>query len=329
MKKVVRVLAIDGGGVRGIIPALVLAEIEKRTGKRTCEMFDLMCGTSTGGIISLGLTAPDESGKPKYSAQDLAAFYDDKLGKIFSKSLLRKLLPFIDYIRPKYSPGNFEIEVKSLVGNTKLSEALTDVLIPAYEIEKRETLFFKSSKVKKSTQSDYFMKDVARATSAAPAFFPAAKINDVEDKETLHCIDGGTFASDPAMCAYAEAKSRYPEMETVILLSLGTGSYTEPISYNSAKNWGVISWTIPLFGVLFDGMPDTVEYQLKKILNINTSHQQYFFRLQLDLTKSTDSLDNSSKANLVEVKKLAHKMIEEKSSLIDEICRILTDDKLN
>lgn len=325
MKKTVRVLSIDGGGMRGLIPAIVLSEIENRTGKRISELFDLLAGTSTGGIISLALSAPDQNGKPKYTAANLVEFYETRLSKIFYRSKIRKVFFFTDYFRPKYPAKGFEENIESLIGKTKLSDAIAEVLIPTYEIEKRETIFFKSQKVKDSTQDDYYMKDVARATAAAPTFFPAAEITDVEGKITLHCIDGGTVASDPAMCAYAEAKNMYPEMDTVILVSLGTGSYTEPISYMKARGWGLLSWTLPLLGVLFDGMPDTVEYQLKKILNIKTTHQQYFFRFQLELDKANDSLDNSSPENIEAVKKLAYKMIEEKSSMIDEMCRILTE----
>ena len=328
MKKFVKVLSIDGGGVRGLIPALVLVEVEKRTGKKIAELFDLIAGTSTGGIISLALTAPDDEGKIKYTAQDIVHFYETRLAKIFGRSVIRRLFSFIDFFRPKYSPNSFEKNVESLVGKTKLSDAITEVLIPSYEIEKRETLFFKSAKVKSDTQADYYMKDVARATSAAPTFFPAAKIHSVGNSETLYCVDGGTFASDPAMCAYAEAKNMHPEMETIILVSLGTGSYTKPISYKKARGWGLLSWTVPLLGILFDGMPDTVEYQLKKILNIQAVHQQYFFRLQPIIDEANDSLDNSSAENLIAIKKIAINMIEDKTTLIDEMCRILTDPNL-
>src|SRR5215210_4815135 len=79
-----KVLSIDGGGIRGIIPAMVLAEIEARTGKRSAEMFDLVAGTSTGGILALGLTKPGQDGKPEYSAKKLIDLYETEGRKIFS-----------------------------------------------------------------------------------------------------------------------------------------------------------------------------------------------------------------------------------------------------
>lgn len=325
MKKVVRILSIDGGGVRGVIPAVLLAEIEKRTGKSIAELFDLIAGTSTGGIIALGLTASDQEGKPRYSAQDLVDFYMTKLNKIFKITFLRKIFFFISYFRPKYSPSGFEKNVEALVGRTKISEALTEVLIPAYEIESRETFFFKSRKVKNDEQEDFYMADVARATSSAPTFFPPAEISPVESNTKYYFVDGSTFASDPAMCAYAEAKSMHPEMKTAILVSLGTGSYTKPIPFKKAKNWGTLFWAVPILNIVFDAMPNTVEYELKKILNVQAIAQQYFFRLQVELDSKNDSLDDSSPANLAVIKSLADKLITEQTTLIDEICRILTD----
>jgi patatin-like phospholipase/acyl hydrolase len=81
---VFKVLSIDGGGIRGIIPAMVLAEIEERTGKPIAEMFDLIAGTSTGGILALGLAMPEDGGRPRYTASELIELYEDEGASIFS-----------------------------------------------------------------------------------------------------------------------------------------------------------------------------------------------------------------------------------------------------
>src|SRR5215216_5033946 len=86
-----KVLSIDGGGIRGIIPAMVLAEIERRTGKRIAEMFDRIAGTSTGGILALGLTKPGQDGGPEYSAKKLIELYETEGGKIFSIPVWHRL----------------------------------------------------------------------------------------------------------------------------------------------------------------------------------------------------------------------------------------------
>jgi uncharacterized protein len=84
MADVFKVLSIDGGGLRGIIPAMVLAEIEERTGRPIAETFDLIAGTSTGGILALGLTMPGDGGKPRYTAKELIRIYEEQGARIFS-----------------------------------------------------------------------------------------------------------------------------------------------------------------------------------------------------------------------------------------------------
>lgn len=78
MADVFKVLSIDGGGIRGIIPAMVLAEIEDRTGRPVAETFDLIAGTSTGGILALGLTLPGDNGRPRYAAEELIGLYEEE-----------------------------------------------------------------------------------------------------------------------------------------------------------------------------------------------------------------------------------------------------------
>ena len=86
MAKRMNILSIDGGGIRGIIPAIVLAEIEKNTGSKIANLFDLIAGTSTGGILALGLTRPGNDSTPQYSASDLVTLYEEEGRNVFSRS---------------------------------------------------------------------------------------------------------------------------------------------------------------------------------------------------------------------------------------------------
>src|SRR2546421_11063200 len=98
----IKILSIDGGGIRGIIPATVLAEIEKRTKKPIAKLFDLIAGTSTGGIIALALTKPNYEGKPEYQAQDVVDLYELKGQNIFHQSMWHRLNTFNNLIEEKY-----------------------------------------------------------------------------------------------------------------------------------------------------------------------------------------------------------------------------------
>ena len=140
----IRVLSIDGGGIRGIIPAMVLQELEQRTGEPTCKLFDLIAGTSTGGIIALGLTKPGPNGGPQYPARKLLELYEVEGPAIFHQSLGRRLMALGSLLEAKYPASNIEGVLGRYFGDTRLAEALTDVVIPSYELEGRMAWFFRS-----------------------------------------------------------------------------------------------------------------------------------------------------------------------------------------
>ena len=168
-----KVLSIDGGGIRGIIPAMVLAEIERRTGKLTSEVFDLVAGTSTGGILALGLTKPGQGGKAQYSAETLIELYETEGEKIFARPGWHQILSVGGVADAKYPLKGIEEVAKKYFKDVHLAEALTEVLVTAYEIERRGPWFFKRRHARdKNREGDNFlMRDVARATSAAPTYF--------------------------------------------------------------------------------------------------------------------------------------------------------------
>src|SRR3954462_8620011 len=138
-----RVLSIDGGGIRGLIPAIVLADLERRTGRRIAELFDLIAGTSTGGILACALTRPasDGSGGPAFSAADLIGLYESEGPEIFHRSLVKRITSVDGYADERYDDGGLNAALGRFLDGTKLSEAVTDLFITAYEIERRQAFF--------------------------------------------------------------------------------------------------------------------------------------------------------------------------------------------
>ena len=200
-----KILSIDGGGIRGIIPALVLAEIEKETGKSTAENFDLIAGTSTGGILALGLSKSDDNGKVQYSAKALADIYQKRGKEIFTRSLWKGVASLGGLTDELYSHKGLEKVLEDYFGEEAIGTSLTKTLIPCYDIQNREPLFLKSWKEEhRSVQ----MKHAARATSAAPTFFEPAHVPIGGAKRAL--VDGGVFINSPSVSAYAEARKIFP-----------------------------------------------------------------------------------------------------------------------
>lgn len=275
-----RILSIDGGGIRGIIPAMFLQQIEEKTGKSTCELFDLIAGTSTGGLLALCLTKPDENGKPALSAEALIGLYEET-GKDIFPSRWRSLLGSVrNVVRSKYPTDPLKGVLQEYLGNTMLSEALTRVMVTSYEIERRRPWFFTSHDIDK-TGRDFPMHEVARATSAAPTFFAPAKLDvppnlSGKDKEKFRTsdtpyfsfIDGGVFANNPANCALVEALAIDPSLtlEDIQIVSLGTGEFVRPLKHPKYARWGgLLSWAAPILDVVFDGISDTTDYHNQKL----------------------------------------------------------------
>jgi hypothetical protein len=322
-----KILSIDGGGVRGLIPALILAEIEKKTGKSIATMFDLIAGTSTGGIIALGLACNDGHGAPKFSAADMVDFYTRYSNDIFSSSVWKKLRSAGGLIDEKYTYETLERLLKTYLGDATLGTALTKVLISSYNLEHRSPFFFKSWR---DESRNIPMWKAGRATSAAPTFFEPAVVSAPVDPplaspegSTLEqgefaLIDGAVFINNPAVSAYAEARRVFTDDHDFLVVSLGTGEMTNPILYKDAKDWGKAEWALPILSVVFDGVADAVNYQMRQILNREDT--QRFFRFQTRLDRASDDIDDASPANITAMKQEAEQILMLQKDDLEQIC---------
>jgi patatin-like phospholipase/acyl hydrolase len=322
MSETIKILSIDGGGIRGIIPAMILDHIEKTTGKAIYQLFDLIAGTSTGGILALGLTKPGDPGKAQYSAADLINFYMDQGPKIFSESILQKIEKLGGVMEEKYYADTIEKILKETFGMVKLSEVLTDVVIPSYNIETRDCYFFKRWEAKQNPAvKDFLLWQVARATSAAPTYFPPSRIDRGGSLPYLPLVDGGVFANNPTACAFAEARRIYEKATEFLVVSLGTGQLTRPIPYAKAKDWGLLGWAPHILDVVFDGMLDVVDYQMKWLLP--QTHPKQYYRFQTELDKAYDEMDNASEENLNYLKEEAEDILNTYQADLQNLCRQL------
>lgn len=319
-----KILSIDGGGIRGIIPARILTEIEALTGKRIAEMFDLICGTSTGGIIALSLACPGAHGTPKYTAGELVDLYEKHGAKIFPSGYWTRVDDVQNYYQPRYSPQGLADVLCEYLQDVPLRDALTDVLIPAYEIERRVPFFFKSRKARGRMSHGFRMRDVALATAAAPTYFPPHKIEIPDTDETFVLVDGGIFANNPTLCGYVEAKKNYKEADEIFILSIGTGARTTSLWYEEAKDWGKIGWAQPVIDIALDAVSSTVDYQMNE-LNRHDSKLRYH-RFQVRLDAENEKLDDTSERQLRVYSLIAESVLREQQDLLTEIYPILNPD---
>jgi patatin-like phospholipase/acyl hydrolase len=315
----VRVLSIDGGGIRGMIPALVLAEIERRAERPTAELFDLIAGTSAGGILACALTKPAEEGSaPAWRAAQLVELHETEGPRIFSRSVFQRIRSAEGLLDEKYPSAGLDSALERYLGDTPLRDALTDVLITAYETERRSPFFFKSRRARESAEDDFPMRLVARATAAAPTYFEPLRLEAAAQPDYFSLIDGGVFATNPAMCALAEVLRDAPGAE-VLLLSLGTGQLTRALRYDEVRDWGLLEWARPLIDVVFDGVSDTVDYQVRQVLGPDR-----YWRLQTELTNASDDLDDASEENLRALRLQGEQLVRDGEREIEAAIAALT-----
>lgn len=336
-------LSIDGGGIRGLIPATVLAEIEKRTGQAVADLFDIISGTSTGGILAVGFTVPDpETGRPKYTAEELAGFYREHGNRIFEQSWMERVGSLFDNA---FGHDNLEALLKEYFGDAHLRDALTHVIVTAYDIAGRHTFYFNSGLAKEVDKENFPVWEVGRSTSAAPTYFEPHQVN--YGGQLVPLVDGGVYANNPSMLAYTEAKRRFDEAkaatpvivsrqasdapvagreieEPFVMLSLGTGSSRKPYPYNKAKAWGLAEWVRPIVDILMQGTSETVHFQMKQLLPPTLEGRKRYFRLDTQLAPEHSDMADPSEAMLEALTRYAEDIIRIHDRDIDELCRKLT-----
>ncbi len=337
--KTVNILSIDGGGIRGIIPITILHYLEQvlqkhNPNKHLFEYFDIMGGTSTGGLIVLGLGVPlltnAQSRTPKYTTKSLLNIYTEKGDLLFTRVNKKWLFAISSIYQYKYSVAFIEDLMEEVYGDASLRDALLPILITSYDCEKMMPKFFKSYPVKLNPGTeDFYIKDVARATSAAPTFFPAAKIKSCPPhNKTYGLVDGGVFANNPAMLTVLEARKMYPEAECFNVLSLGTGYTVKDYDIKDVQSWGVYQWMspgkdVPLLKIMMSGQSDTVHYTLQSLDNVN------YFRFDSLLDNKHAGMDLVSSNNIKYLQKTAIESIKRNKVEIHKCIETLIKTKLH
>ncbi|MBL28273.1 MAG: patatin [Rhodospirillaceae bacterium] len=229
-----RILSIDGGGIRGVFPAAVLAEIEKRflAGASIANHFDMIAGTSTGGIIALALAHG-------MTAQEALRIYTERGEHIFPHPAgVRKLTTMLRWLmKPKHDQSKLKDELLRIFGDKVLDEARSRLVIPSFEGRHGEPFIYKTPH-HPDYQKDRHKKfaHVALHTTAAPSYYPG-----VEDDGYV-MIDGGIWANNPVMNVLVDALACFDvARENVRILSLGTGEATFTVN-EKARLGGVKEW---------------------------------------------------------------------------------------
>jgi patatin-like phospholipase/acyl hydrolase len=336
MAKLTRILSIDGGGIRGLIPAMVLISLEQKLKERTgnsdmriADAFDLIAGTSTGAILTCGYLCPDFEGepmKPRFSAEQIKELFVRRGGEIFKASLWHKICSVGGLNKERYGVEALETVMIEYFGDLKLSNLLKPCLITAYDIERRQARFFTQHTASGQAKNDYLVRDVIRAATAVPTYFPVARVESVAGVQSP-LIDGSVFAGNPALCAFAEARKKLagsPSTEQMAILSLGTGYTTRVYDYRRVKDWGSLRWVAPLIHIMLSGVTQTVSHQLTYIFDAAGVPGQHL-RVDRELHEASSSLDDTSPENLNALQQDGTQIAKEFGDKLDEFVQFLVD----
>lgn len=335
-----RILSIDGGGIRGIIPACVLAEVERaiqslEPSRKIGDAFDMIAGTSTGGILACILLAPDpaDARRARFSAADALQLYLENGETIFRHSLWRSVRDVGGLFDERYPPGGLEAVLARYFGDLELSRLVKPCLITAFDTQHYRPFFFTQADAVRSPANDYLVRDVARSTSAAPTYFPPALAGSLGSApEPAPMVDGGVFANNPAACALVEAfkiDGGPSVAEDVAILSLGTGRQPASIPYERCRDWGAAQWAKPVIDLMLEGVAQTVDYQLAMLFQSMRRDAQYL-RIDgvfgdagagLDVPDLNPAMDDAAPDNMARLQLFGERLAQSRAGDVRDFAR--------
>jgi hypothetical protein len=265
------VLALDGGGIRGVVTCVLLERIIERF-PDFMERIDLIAGTSTGGFIAIALASG-------WSPSEVLEVYEHSSGQIFSNSKRRFVGGFGGATRSKYGTSGKADILDLVCGDQRMSELMKHVVIPVLRVGDNGSYepiaITNLPKLKpgnpqasidsprhcgtmKSENFDYRVADVLMCTSAAPTYFPMY----------YGCVDGGLFANNPSLIALTKVcEAGVTTPQNLRLLNLGTGSRRLSESAPTADlDWGVLQWGPSLLHMLMESSQSAADYSCRQLL---------------------------------------------------------------
>lgn len=254
-----RIISLDGGGIKGLIMVIILERLERAVPGFLAKA-DFFAGTSTGGLLALGLAY----GKSLTEARKL---YEERGKEVFSDSLVDEVRDLGSLVGADYDTGPIKEALTDEFGSTRLSELSKKVLVSAFDLDRQlegnpslrswKAKFFHNFPGPESDGNETVV-DVGLFTSAAPTYFPIYN----------GFIDGGVVACNPSVCALAQALHQPTggqALDEIVLLSLGTGRNPRYVD-SMDGDWGLIQWAPQLVHLVMEGSTDLADYQCRQIL---------------------------------------------------------------
>ncbi|KAK6781533.1 hypothetical protein RDI58_019329 [Solanum bulbocastanum] len=327
LEEMVTVLSIDGGAIRGIIPGVILEflegqlqEIDNNTDARLADYFDVIGGTSTGGLLTAMITTPNENNRPFAAAKELVPFYFEHGPQIFNSS--GRPIP-----GPRYNSRYLMQVIQEKLGETRLHQVLTEVVISGFDIKTNKPVIFTKSSLANSPELDAKMSDISYSTAAAPTYFaPHYFTTNTSngDQYEFNLVDGGLAAGNPALLSIsvatklaeedpAFASIRSLNYKKMLLLSLGTGTTSDfhrTYTAEEAARWGIPMWMTVIQNMTNAASSYMTDYYLSTAFQALDSQNNYLRVQENALTGTTTAWDDASVANMELLKQVGENLLK-------------------
>ncbi|KAI5423298.1 patatin-like protein 2 [Lathyrus oleraceus] len=333
----ITILSIDGGGIKGILPTVVLEHLEnalqivsKDEKAALADYFDVIAGTSTGGIITGMLTAPNpnDTSRPLFTTKQILQFYLDFGPSIFNLTAASGWNNSIPHAK---FDGKFLYEIaRKLLQETRLHETLTNVVIPTFDTYELQPVIFSSFKLKTVPSLDAKLSDICLGTSAAPSQLPPYEFRNGDHHFNL--VDGALTANSPALLAVSEVIQQLNEKNSdfvpikanepikIVLLSVGTGSSPETrrIPAILAKYFSFNDW-VPILAIGLGISAGKVnDYHLESVFpSDSSSSDNYYLRIEEYNLDTSIAADNTTKENMEKLVKAGDDLLKQSVKVMD------------
>ncbi len=337
-KNVMTVLSLDGGGSKGILPISYLKNMKEVSGREVHQMFDLMGAISTGALIATALSLPDDKDKTKaaFSPKELEELYVNNVAHFFTNKTRHRIITLNGMLAPALNPNYKNDFFKASYKTASINDLLTKVVLFAYDIKSQKLRAICNLEACRSNLNNYFLSSLVSAVTNVIVAFPPMSFYARDSTLEYVISDPAALINNPSYFTYNEAKMACPKTKHIVVLSLGTGRYSDFQNIGTVTFWGLSQWLVPLLSASINTNSALINYSLRHKMLVEAKKSDYktlphliYVRINPDIPLDLSSPFAASKTQLTRLKELAKKTYQKNSELLSCIAGLSKKDDIN